>query len=262
MKRISRQRQTAFTRIELIAVILVLLVVGTILMPMDMFYGSKRKAQRIACVNNLKSIGGSYRTWADDHGGQTPASESVRRGGWSDLLTNVDQGAICWTNYSILADALGRSPKLVMCPSDDRFAAEEFATNAMPDDLHAHYFQSNSNLSYFVGVSASSKTPRSLLAGDRNLGPGIVPDPEYGFSPAGGKGNDVAIPISGPLSWSLKIHSCGEKAGAGNILLGDGSVQQVSSASFNQNWLRNAAPTTNWPASHIPATPSIRLVFP
>ena len=50
--------------------------------------------------------------------------------------------------------------------------------------------------------------------------------------------------------------------GAGNILLGDGSAQQVSTASFNQNRLRNAAPTTNWTAGHIPATPSIRRVFP
>jgi hypothetical protein len=26
--------------------------------------------------------------------------------------------------------------------------------------------------------------------------------------------------------------------------------------------LRNAIPTTNWPVGHVPATPSIRLVFP
>ena len=83
-----------------------------------------------------------------------------------------------------------------------------------------------------------------------------------GFSPASGKGNDVAIPIISPVFWSLKMHSDGKPAGAGNILLGDGSVQQVSSASLNKNWLRNAVPTTNWPAGDAPATPSIRLVFP
>jgi hypothetical protein len=104
--------------------------------------------------------------------------------------------------------------------------------------------------------------PQSLLAGDRNLGPGRVPDPNYGYSPKSGQGNDVAVPISGPVSWSLKMHSAGNAAGSGNILLGDGSVQQVSSASLNKNWLRNAVPTTNWPAGHLPPTPSIRLVFP
>jgi prepilin-type processing-associated H-X9-DG protein len=50
--------------------------------------------------------------------------------------------------------------------------------------------------------------------------------------------------------------------GAGNILLADGSAQLVSSATFNRNWLPNAAGTNNWPAGRIPATPSIRLIFP
>jgi prepilin-type processing-associated H-X9-DG protein len=58
------------------------------------------------------------------------------------------------------------------------------------------------------------------------------------------------------------MHSAGSAAGAGNILLGDGSVQQVSSASFRSNYLSHAEPTTNWPAGHVPASPSIRLVFP
>jgi hypothetical protein len=58
------------------------------------------------------------------------------------------------------------------------------------------------------------------------------------------------------------MHSSGNTAGAGNVLLGDGSAQQVSTASFNQQWLPNADPTTNWPAGHVPATPSIRLLFP
>ena len=47
-----------------------------------------------------------------------------------------------------------------------------------------------------------------------------------------------------------------------NILLGDGSGQQISSAGFNKDWLRNATATTNWPVGHVPATPSIRLVLP
>jgi prepilin-type processing-associated H-X9-DG protein len=132
----------------------------------------------------------------------------------------------------------------------------------MPNDLHDQYFQNNNNLSYFVGVSASIKSPRSLLGGDRNLGGSNAPDSEFGFSPTNGKGNDVAVPIAGPVAWSLKMHSDGKPVGAGNILFGDGSVQQVSSASFNKNLLRNVPPTTKWPAGHVPATPSIRLVFP
>jgi len=149
-----------------------------------------------------------------------------------------------------------------MCPSDDRVAATDFATNAVPNDPYRYHFQNNSNLAYFVGVSAIVKSPRSFLAGDRNLGGGTVPGSDFGFSPASGEGNDVAIAITGPVSWSLKMHSSEKPVGAGNTLMGDGSVQQVSSASLNKNWLRNAVPTTNWPSGHRPASPSIRLVFP
>jgi hypothetical protein len=149
-----------------------------------------------------------------------------------------------------------------MCPADDRVAAAEFSTNARPNNQGTCYFQNNSNLAYFVGVSANTKSPRSLLAGDRNVGGGTVPDSDFGFSPGSGEGNDVAIPITGPVSWSLKMHSDGNPKGAGNILMGDGSAQQVSTASFGSNWLRNAAATTSWPSGHLPAAPSIRVVFP
>jgi len=248
MKSNSNQQRTAFTRLELLVVIVVVAVLASMLLPER---SPSHKSTRISCINNLKEIGTAYRLWAGDNGDLVPPQQSITNGGWKELLTNANQGAICWTNYAIMQNELGQSPKLVVCPCEDRKAAASF-TNEF----------NNTHVSYFVGVSASEVYPQSIPAGDRNLGPGTVPDSQYGFSPKNGKGNDVAIPIAGPVSWSLKIHSAGNPAGGGNILMGDGSGQQVSSGTFNQNWLRNAPPTTNWPADHIPATPSIRLVFP
>jgi hypothetical protein len=121
------------------------------------------------------------------------------------------------------------------------------------------------NLSYFVGVSANDEQPQSIQGGDRNLADGSRVNGDYGYSPPNGKGNDVAVPTTlrfNTTSWSLKIHSAGGTAGAGNILLGDGSAQQASSVSLRQYWLTNANPTTNWPVGHVPSSPSIRLVFP
>jgi hypothetical protein len=157
------------------------------------------------------------------------------------------------------------TPKVLWCSADDRSPATGFVTNGVPLDRTLTYFKDNNALSYFVCVSANSNAPNSILAGDRNLGAGIEPDRDYGFSPNSGKGNDVAIQtnsLTGPVSWSLKMHSFGNALGVGNILLGDGSAQQDSSAGFRTNWLNQAAPTTNWPAGHIPASPSIRLIFP
>jgi competence protein ComGC len=262
MKLKRMHNASAFTRVELIVVIAVLLVLISQIDFMITPASAKRKAQRISCLNNLKQIGTAYRIWSGDHGDRNPALESVSKGGWSDLLTNADQGPNCWTNYAILADDLGRSPKLVMCSADDRIAASDFVTNGMQNESNHFYFQNNTNLSYFVGVSANSKSPRTLLGGDRNLGGGIMPDSDYGFSPKNGRGNDVAVPISDPVSWSLKMHSAGDAAGTGNILLADGSAHKTSSASFVQDWLNYADPTTNWPPGHVPASPSIRLIVP
>jgi hypothetical protein len=120
----------------------------------------------------------------------------------------------------------------------------------------------NSHPSYFVVASAGDTLPQSILGGDRNLGPGTVPDPEYGFSPTNGMGNDVALQSNSPVSWSLKMHSGGNTAGAANIRLGDGSAQQVNSANFRQNWLPSGGVTTNWPAGRVPSSPSFRVIFP
>ena len=251
MKQKAGRNISAFTLVEMLVVIVVIAVLASMLVPGGHVKG---KAQRISCLSNLKEIGTGYRIWAGDHGGLMPSQQSVTNGGWKELLTNANQGAICWSNYALMANELGQSPKLVVCPSDER--QERQAARSFTNGFD------NTHVSYFVGVSANDNYPQSIAAGDRNLGPGAKPDPDYGYSPKSGKGNDVAIPISGPVSWSLKMHSAGNPSGAGNILLGDGSGQQMSSSSFNANWLRNAAPTTNWPAGHVPAKPSIRLVFP
>jgi type II secretory pathway pseudopilin PulG len=258
MKQKATRDVSAFTRIELIVVIVLTIVLGfvtvSLLQPPRRVHSS---ANRVSCLNNLKEIGTAYRLWAEENGDRTPAGQTVAKGGWGDFLTNADQGALCWTNYAIMQNELGQSPKLVNCPSDERPSAISFTNNF-----------DNTHLSYFVGVSANEAHPQSLMGGDRNLGPGTKPDPDYGFSPASGKGNDVAIPISGPVAWSLKIHSAGKTAGAGNILLGDGSGQLIgrvptsSTLPYRAKFQPFTDATTNWPAGHVPAAPSIRLVFP
>ena len=156
-------------------------------------------------------------------------------------------------NYADMANEFGQFPHILVCPADDRDPAYAFTNFA------------NKNLSYFVAVSANASQPQSLLAGDRNLGGGTKPERDYGFSPESGKGNDVAIQTNsraGPVWWSLKMHSRGNPAGAGNILLGDGSVRQVTSGNFRLNYQPHAGQTTNWPLGRVPSSPSFRVLFP
>jgi competence protein ComGC len=254
MKPAPVRKSQGFTLIELILVIVVmfLIVLTAVIYPQAHV---RAKAPRITCLNNLKQVGIAYRIWESDHDDLFPALQSVTNGGWREVLTNANQGFRCWTNYVIMANEMGLVTKVLICPSDERKPADSFTNFA------------NINLSYFVGVSAIDTEPQSLLGGDRNLGDGSKPDPDYGFSPENGKGNDVALQINSktsPVWWSLKMHSAaaGNSAGAGNILMGDDSAQEVSTLSFRETWLPNANPTTNWPAGHIPSSPSIRVLFP
>jgi hypothetical protein len=146
----------------------------------------------------------------------------------------------------------------------------------------------NMYLSYWVGAGANDTYPQALLGGDRNLGcvggtaasPGASQDQNYGFSAAassssgyeiivvtngtvsGSAGNSV--PSSGAVGWSAKLHSAGNLAGAGNVLLGDGSAQQVTSGSLRVNWLKNGEDSGNFGSaeSYSTAAGDIRFLFP
>jgi competence protein ComGC len=232
----------AFTRLELFVVITLLIILG-VFIP-TMLFQNRKASERIWCVNNLMQVGTAYRLWANDNGDHFPSLTSITNGGWKELANSPRGGGCCWTNYLILARDL-TNPSVLVCPADHRRPASSISNLV------------NKNISYFVDVDANDTYPQSLLAGDRNLGPGTTPASDYGFSPADGTGNDVVV--KGPVCWSLKMHSRGNPAGAGNILLGDGSAQQVTSANLNVNWL----PHGGVPARGNPTNaPIIRLVFP
>ncbi|HUD49471.1 MAG TPA: hypothetical protein VMR33_21775 [Candidatus Baltobacteraceae bacterium] len=239
-------RAEAFTRVELAVVVAVVAALLVMLIPAT--DRARQKSARIACINNLKQIGIAYRIWSNDNGDRYPFSASVTNGGWRDFLYLTDESAYAWTNYAAMSSYLGPSPLVLVCPTDERKPAQTFVN-----------LVANTNISYFVGVSANDTFPQALLGGDRNLGPGTTPDPEYGYSPSNGKGNDVII--TGPVCWSLKMHSKGNSSGAGNIMLGDGSAQQTTSGNFSANWLKPSMQkitVQNGPTNPV----GIRLIFP
>ena len=163
MKQEPNRASSAFTLVEVIIVIFVVLVLAALILPNFASTGRPGRHSDFNCKANFKNIGMASASWAEDHGDLIPSKQTIANGGWADFLTNADQGAMCWTNYAIMADNYGLSPEELICPADERQPALGF-TNKF----------NNLNVSYFVGVSANDLNPQAFAAGDRNWSTTII----------------------------------------------------------------------------------------
>jgi hypothetical protein len=137
-------------------------------------------------------MGIAFRMWSNDCSDDFPWTRRMPED------TILDAYAYC-----LLASNELNSPNILACPEDK---ARKRAT------VFDKSF-SNKNLSYFLGLDADETKPNTLMSGDRNLSTNNTI-----------LSGLVTIQDSKTLGWAPGIH----KAGAGNIGLGDGSSQQVS----------------------------------
>ncbi len=122
--------------------------------------------------------------------------------GGSIELTNSPQ---VFVHFQAMSNELV-TPKVLHCLEDKgRSRIQDFAGLG------------KGNVSYFVGFDAKETEPQSILSGDRNITGGIT--------------NSFLrlIPANAQLGWTKEIHQ-----NAGNIGLGDGSAQQVTSQSLTR----------------------------
>jgi len=203
MKSLWQPRKSrAFTLVELLVVIAIIGILAALLLPV--LASSKKRAQRIECIADLKQLGTAFQIFAHDHDGKFPMQIPVEEGGSQEYARGAESTGghgffYSWRHFATLANELA-TPKLLVCPSDlERTPADSFKT-----------FQ-NSNLSYAIGIGATYNEPSSVLATDRNLTNGY----EYSITMMTAIRN---------LSWTRDMHHF-----KGNVLFSVSDVGALNS---------------------------------
>ena len=192
--------QQGFTVIEVCVVVSIVLFLAAFLVP-NLIH-QKARANRIRCTSHLKQVGLGFRLWANDHEEQYPFTSTNAAG--SQRWINSPE---VFRHYQVMSNELV-TPRILVCPRD---------TQRRPTENFGSF--SNANLSYFVGLDAREDAPQSILSGDRNL--------------TGGTLSNYFLRVLTPktaVAWTKEIHQ-----NAGNVGLGDGSVQQMTTAALRQH---------------------------
>ena len=198
----STSRGRGFTLTELLVVVCVVAVVAVLLLPG--LAASKRKNEKINCINNLKQIALASRIWEGNNSDKYPMQLAVTNEAMIKLISDGN----AYVLWQTMSNVLG-TPKILVCPADkQRTAAVSFTQNF-----------SDANLSYFLSLDASDAYPQMILFGDDNLAvngvrvrPGIL-----------------NLPRNASVGWTMERHR-----GTGNLGLSDGSVQTIAINAMQQ----------------------------
>ena len=154
----STSMRRAFTLIELLCTIAIIAILAALLLPV--LERGLARARRTVCLNNLRSIGLAFNAWSHDHSDFFPMQVSTNQGGtkeFADLTTVNPDLSFTHRHFQALSNELVLA-KVLRCPADiQRFAADDFAR------------LDNTNVSYWINLTASFARPTDPLAGDRNV---------------------------------------------------------------------------------------------
>ena len=226
----SKQGSHALTQFEVLVCVIIVITLFLLMMVLPYFLAihaeSRRRAQSINCVNNLKQLSVASRIWETD-----TANEFISTS--TSSVAGLTPGQNAWVNF-ISVSNLPASSKFLHCPADT-----ETQAISTPDI----------KISYFLNLDKRKAWPQKVLFGDGNLTAG---NKVVGLTrPVDSMGvpGDADIPLKSgvwefstnmPLSWTVDRHGYF----FGNVAFGDGHVAQTFGYSFDQA-LQQAGLVTN-----------------
>lgn len=219
------------TLIEVLVVVGVLFLLSAMLLPA--LAKAKAMAQRIKCVNNQKNHGLGLRIFATDNSEHFPWSIAATNGGSREWVMD---DSLIWRHWATVSNELS-TPTILICPADsDRLPRKPWFSEAPPFTWNR--ITNTEHISYFLGLLTTndlSDANLGILGGDRNVTTNGIAARRGGLH----------LGTNTTLGFTSDLHDS-----AGNILLGDGSVQQVTSSHL-QKTLRDSlssphAATTVW----------------
>lgn len=190
-------KKRGFTIVELLLVIAIIAILTSMLLPT--IVKAQARAKRIQCLSNLKEDGFGFHLYANDHQNLFPMQVHVHDGGTLEWTT-VPQtlSTFAYKHFQAVSNEI-TNPKILVCPTDNGVTV---ATNWAS--------LQNTNLSYFVWITARPNMSSDPLGGDRNIGWNTMMNSSARY--------DV-----NNYFWQTNMHMA-----CGNIVFGDGRVEQLN----------------------------------
>jgi len=208
MESARKDSRAAFTLVELMCVVAVVAVLALVLLPA--IVQAPDRSRRVNCINNLKQLGLGTKTWALDNEGKA-----------SSQLKKLAADGLVFEYFLAFTNEL-KSPRILFCPAESDPARQ-------PGSSFTGLTNDN-QVSYFVGLGGNEETPSMFLNGDHNLSTNGVP---VGHGVHVFRTNDFVV-------WTQGGHQ-----GQGNILMCDGSVQQIGSGRLTQVFTQTGSLTNS-----------------